>query len=552
MKKTIFLQVIVLALSLSIAQAQLIVQFHSKKGEETSMLKNHKLIKDIDTKLSINKQLSQTLNIWLLNLDNNTTNPKTLLQELKKNPAVKNVAFNEAVQHRALPNDDFFTSQWQYENRGISGTLDADIDAPDAWEITTGGTTATGQEIVVAILDGGVLLQHPDLADNFWRNPNEIPDNGIDDDNNGYTDDAHGWNFNSNNNDISNGEEGHWHGSPVAGIIGARGNNGTGVSGVNWDVKIMNLVANDSVHHIIQAYDYILQMRRRYNETNGAEGAFIVSTNASLGINNGRPEEHPIWCEMYDLLGQAGVLSVAATANAGIDVDIAGDLPTTCTSDFLISVTNTNNKDNKEESAAYGQTHIDLGAPGTGVFTIKNSGGYGTFGGTSAASPHVAGAVALLYAAPVLAFMEDAQENPAQHALLVKDFILNGADLLPDLQSRSVTGGRLNLNKSLLELYRHYDISLERNNNPIALNAVYPNPTRDEVHVQFTLNQITNVIIQVRNLFGQQVQQAIIGDADKGSHQITLALGKLQEGIYFINVHSKDLGKLVSAKVVVQ
>jgi len=180
----------------------------------------------------------------------------------------------------------------------------------------------------------------------------------------------------------------------------------------------MNIVANQTVADVIAAYDYVLTMRKRYNESNGERGAFVVATNASLGINNGKPSDHPLWCAMYNALGEAGVLSVGATANRTVDVDVRGDLPTTCTSNFLISVTNTNRQD-ELDGAAYGKKHIDLSAPGSGAFTLNNYGDYSQFGGTSAAAPHVAGAIALLYSAPALAFMDAVHQNPSATALLV-------------------------------------------------------------------------------------------------------------------------------------
>jgi len=255
------------------------------------------------------QQLSKSLNIWL----------------------IKTAQFNEAVEQRNIPNDTWFADQWQYNNKGeAQGKMDADIDALKAWDFTTGGKTAFDDEIVVAVIDGGIDLNHPDLINNLWTNNQEIPNNQIDDDQNGYVDDYYGWNFNETIADIGNAGYGHWHGTPVTGIIGAEGNNYEGVCGVNWKAKIMNLVANQTVADVIAAYDYVLNMRKHYNETNGQEGAFVVATNASLGINEGKPSDHPLWCAIYDALGEEGILNVAATANQAINVDERGDLiPTT-------------------------------------------------------------------------------------------------------------------------------------------------------------------------------------------------------------------------------
>jgi len=243
------------------------------------------------------QQLSKTLNIWLIEIPSTQTTLKkqTTLKNLQKHPQIKTAQFNEKVKLRNTPNDFWFDEQWQYNNKGENfGKTDADIDALKAWQQTTGGLTSTGDEIVVAVIDGGIDLNHPDLINNLWTNNHEIPNNQIDDDQNGYIDDYNGWNFNDTIEDVGNDGYGHWHGTPVTGIIGAEGNNYDGVCGVNWKVKIMNLVANQTVADVIAAYDYALEMRKRYNETNGQEGAFVVTTNTSLGINEGKPVDHPL------------------------------------------------------------------------------------------------------------------------------------------------------------------------------------------------------------------------------------------------------------------
>ena len=259
------------------------------------------------------------------------------------------------------PNDVEFPNQWQYINTEQSGgSQGADIDVDLAWDVTTGGLTANGDTIVVAVLDDGIDLNHSDFENNLWVNHAEIPNNGIDDDENGYIDDYRGWNSNQDNDNIAGGG----HGTPVAGIVGAKGNNGTGVAGVNWNVKVM-VVKNDfntSEAGVLAAYSYPLAMRQQYNESNGTRGAFVVSTNASWGVDFGRPEDAPIWCSYYDTLGTYGILNCGATINGNVNVDEEGDLPTACSSDFMISVTNMNHFDNKVQGAGYGLETIDLGA----------------------------------------------------------------------------------------------------------------------------------------------------------------------------------------------
>ena len=401
------------------------------------------------TNLQIVNLASRPLNIWLLHFDQNTINELHFLEFLRRQKSVEIAQFNHLITMRqTTPNDALFDNQWQYVNNGSNGgVVDADIDADLAWDIATGGVTAEGDTIVAAVLDNGIGLNHPDFEDNLWVNNAEIPNDNLDNDNNGYVDDYRGWSIVSDNDDISGGS----HGTPVAGIVGAKGNNSIGVTGVNWNVKVMIIKNNFNTNEaaVLEAYSYPLEMRRKYNETDGAEGAFVVSTNASWGTDFGQPEDAPLWCAFYDTLGVAGILSCGATINGNQNVDEVGDLPTACPSDFLISVTNTNRSDNKVTQAGYGVETIDLGAPGADAYNTSNNNTYSGFGGTSGATPHVTGAIALLYSAPCPNLIALAKSNPDLAALQVKDYILNGVDPNSSLEGITVTGGRLNLFNSL-------------------------------------------------------------------------------------------------------
>ncbi len=400
------------------------------------------------TDLKALKQVSKYMNIWLLEFDETTIDETEMMRAVSKHPKVEVVQVNHVVNHRAVPNDALFDQQWQYINDGSNGgVVDADIDADEAWEITTGGTTIQGDDIVAAVLDDGHDLDHPDFEDNLWVNTLETPGNGIDDDNNGYTDDYQGWSIITNSDNIAGGG----HGTPVAGIIGAKGNNGIGVTGVNWDVKVMIIKNNFSTNEasVIEAYSYALTMRQMYNESNGSEGAFVVATNASWGVDFGNPADAPLWCGFYDILGENGILSCGATINGNQNVDVVGDLPTACPSDFMISVTNCNNTDNKVTNAGYGAETIDLGAHGANAFTTAQGSDYGGFGGTSGATPHVTGAIALLYSAPCPSFIALAKADPEAAALLARQYILEGVDPNESLEGITTTGGRLNIKNSL-------------------------------------------------------------------------------------------------------
>lgn len=233
------------------------------------------------------------------------------------------------------PNDPWFkTKQWDMKT----------IKGPEAWEITTGGVSPLGHQIVVGVIDNGFFVNNADLHANLYVNPGEIPDNGIDDDGNGYIDDVRGVN-------IGNGTGIHAeasHGTGVLGIIGAKGNNSYAIAGVNWNVKMLPVSnAVNRVSDLIKGYEYIKEFRRKFNKSGGLSGAFVVATNLSAGISKSWPSDQPIWCNMYDTLGKYGIVNVGATANQNVNVDVEGDLPSTCESEFLIVVTNTDQSDEK-------------------------------------------------------------------------------------------------------------------------------------------------------------------------------------------------------------
>lgn len=354
---------------------------------------------------------------------------------------------NYLVQPRVLPNDTGFGDQWALNNTGQSGGVaDADVDATEAWNLTTGGLTAAGDTIVIAVVDAGIQLNHPDLQANTWINYGEIPGNNTDDDNNGYIDDVNGWNAYNNNGNLPADQ----HGTHVAGIIGARGNNASGVSGINWKVKIMNIAGSSgNTATVISAYSYALQQRRLYNATDGNQGAFVVAVNSSFGVDFGQPSSFPVWCAFYDTMGAAGILNVGATANANTNVDLQGDIPTACPSNYLVTVTNSTRNDVKNTAAGYGAATIDLAAPGTAIYSTITGSNYGNLSGTSMATPLVAGTIGLLYSYPCPTLGILMHQDPAAFALLVKQALLQGVDELAVFSANTVSGGRLNARNAL-------------------------------------------------------------------------------------------------------
>jgi gliding motility-associated-like protein len=423
-----------------IVEGELIVRFDEKADpyiieEQTTPL----------YEVKVDQLLSKPSDIWLVKYNHHEIDYKTVLKELTAIEGVYQAQINTVVELRAAPNDPLYGNQWQHQN----------IESELAWDITTGGTSAHGDDIVVCIIESCDVMGHPDLQDNHWVNTNEIPNNGVDDDGNGYIDDYNGWNVASNDDNIGNAN----HGTSVAGMIGATGDNNLGVVGANWDVKMMVVAgyANPFTQaNIVQAYTYPLEHRLLWNSTNGADGAFVVATNASWGIDFGDPNDYPIWCDFYNDLGQAGILNCGATSNSNYDVDALGDVPTACASDYLIGVTATDVNDVKT-FAAFGQNTINVAAPGDGIYTTQNGGsGYGNTQGTSFASPLTAGVLALMYSIPCTDFMDFVKADPQAAAEEVRDALYNGVDQTTQLQTMTTTGGRINANTSVNLLNDQY------------------------------------------------------------------------------------------------
>ena len=340
-----------------------------------------------------------------------------------------------------VPNDPYLYLQWSMYNYGyFGGKVGADVKAFPAWDKTTGSSS-----VYVADIDTGIDYTHPDLVNNCWVNPDEIPGNGMDDDGNGYVDDVYGINA----CDDPYGDfpyylpgdpyDDHFHGTHTAGTIGASGNNGTGVVGVNWNVKIIALKFLNGFGYgytsdAVECLDYM-----HYLKT--VKGINIVASNNSW--SGGSYDQ-----ALYDAIKQSGVdgsLFCAAAANSGIDNDIYYPYPASYDLDNIIAVAATNEADQLASFSDYGLTTVDLGAPGQDIISTIPT-WYAYYGydiyyflsGTSMATPHVTGAAALLHS-------YDASLTPVQ----IKQRILETGDSLGTLRGRTVSGRRLNLDNML-------------------------------------------------------------------------------------------------------
>ncbi len=338
-----------------------------------------------------------------------------------------------------IPNDPLFGQQYGLNNTGQTigstpGVANADIDAPAAWDLTTGSSS-----VVVGVVDSGIDFTHPDLVSNIWTNPGEVPGNGLDDDGNGFVDDVHGWDFYQNDNNPTD-ENGH--GTHVSGTIGAQGNNGLGVTGVNWDVTVMPLRFlgpgnSGPLSAAVAALNYATMMRK--------SGVNLKLTNNSWG----GPAFQPL-ADAFAAERDAGILAVVAAGNSGQNIDASPTFPASYTFDNIITVAATDNRDLLASFSNYGATGVDLGA-GVNVLstvpTFVSPTGYAYFSGTSMATPHVTGVAALAWSLAPDASYQD-----------VKAAILDSVDSIPSLAGITATGGRLNAYNTLQQ-FADFDVT---------------------------------------------------------------------------------------------
>ncbi|HKX12259.1 MAG TPA: S8 family serine peptidase [bacterium] len=337
----------------------------------------------------------------------------------RKQPGVLVAEANDYVWAQALPDDPSFNLLWGLKNSGQTGGLTGtDIGIEGVWD-----SLHDGNGVVVAVIDTGVDHQHPDLAANMWVNSGEIPANGIDDDGNGFVDDIHGYDFANNDGDPM---DDHQHGTHVAGILGAVGNNGVGVSGVVWTAKIMALkFLNENAGG--SAGDAVLAME--YAMANGA-----VILNNSWGSNSFNAALQNAILEA----DSQGVLFFAAAGNQGRDIDASPFYPASYDLPNIVSVASIDDGDELSSFSNFGALDVDLGAPGGEIFSTKPGNTYGYISGTSMATPYVAGVAALLWS-----------EFPGLSHRQIRNLILQGVEPKAYLAGQTVMGGLLNADNSL-------------------------------------------------------------------------------------------------------
>jgi subtilisin family serine protease len=384
------------------------------------------------------------LGIYSIDVPVSKNGSRAALTSLRSVKGIKYAQQDHPVTQRAVPNDKSFKQQWDMllDNQNFG------IDAISAWNnFGQGGTDAAGNDIVVAVVDGGVDVDHEDLAQNIWVNAGEIPGNKKDDDGNGYVDDINGWNAYNSSGAVASD----YHGTHVAGTVGAVGNNSIHGAGVNWNVKIMAVNGSSGTTSVVlKAYGYVLKQKQLWVSSGGKQGANVVATNSSFGVDYGdcKSGSYPAWNDIYNEMGKVGVLHAIATANIGMDIDKNGDVPTGCDSEYIIAVTNTEKNGNKNSGAGFGLTTIDIGAPGTNIYSTMENNSWGALTGTSMATPHVAGAVAYMHSAGSKAFNDMYLKDPAKGALALKEVMLKTVTPATSMKGKTVSGGILNINQA--------------------------------------------------------------------------------------------------------
>ncbi|WP_375578758.1 S8/S53 family peptidase [Marivirga tractuosa] len=401
-------------------------------------------------------------------------------------------------------------------------------------------------EKVIAVIDGGVKADLSNFHDSFWANENETS-NGKDDDHNGYIDDIWGWNFAEGNNDVSRNDVGDWHGTPVNSII----NSLLKIDSYDSNpVKLLNVVKGASIESIQQSLIYIYQLKKLYNQSNGAKGANIIAINCSWGKEYLFAEDYPEWCAIYDSLGNEGVLVVSSVSNNHENIDFVGDMPSTCESDFLITVTNSFEDGTKVFDAAYGLENVDISATGQNSYTMLNTGIYGYFGGTSAAAPYVSASIGLIYSLPIKEFQLDLTEKPKETALFVKKALIESVYKHKSLEEKTVSGGLLNTFNAVKLICDYYnkphlynDIFKSSN-----LLSLYPNPASDKIRLTLESNISKLMKVQILNFNGQFVIEMNV-NVKKGVQNIELEINSLNTGIYFLTLENTEKRKMLKLVV---
>jgi len=434
---------------------------------------------------------------------------------------------NHRLQRRASSNDTYANLQTYLKT----------INIEKVWDKYTGGLSRSGKEIIVAIVDDGIDTLHEDLKQNIYINTGEVKWNGIDDDGNGYIDDYYGWNGADSTAEVNSLYEG-THGTSIAGIIGARGNNDTGITGINWNTKLLNLssfgfknIGGD--YSVANCFEYILTNKKLYNQSNGSRGINTAIVSLSIGIEGEFPVDNPIWCAYLDSFALYGIMVSNAAPNSPKNIDIIGDIPSTCLSRNLITVNNGNDK--IANNSAYGTTHVDIAADGLNVLTTaapsktSSLGPYNYVNGASYSSPQVAGVMALILEAACNTFHQHLIDSTEQAIELFREWILTGDTLLA-LKNYNAIGGRLNAYKVLLAMDK-WCLRQDNTYNTKRVSSrnlqLFPNPASSGSLINISIPHVYEAQLSIISHAGKVVFQGFL-------NQSQWKLPTLKSGVYLV------------------
>ncbi len=420
-----------------------------------------------------------------------------------------------------LPNDPNFNQLWSMRNTfQIGGRGGADIGATKAWDLKT-----SASDIVVAVIDSGVDINHEDLQGNLWVNENEIPGNDTDDDDNGFIDDIYGWHFNNgdDNNDLT---DEHIHGTHVAGTLGAVGNNNKGVAGVCWNVKLMILRCGDET-----GYPVLWDLINAIAYANKMGAKILNSTECFIGMDI---YEHTFLQDEIEAADANGLLYVAPAGNGGSSNPIS---PADFDCNNIISVMATDANDQRPAWSSYSADDVDLAAPGCKIFSTvpgnqyESYGSAGDWSGTCMTTPHVSGACALIWSA-----------NPSLTHYQVKQIIMDTVDQIDVLDGLCVTGGRLNVYKALLKATEWQQIlsvadDVDSGDSVLPDDFVtytisYTNPDSNDPNYIGTITDV-NIIDYLPDeisKYPDHITASDGGDYDANTHTVTWQIGTFEPG----------------------
>lgn len=342
--------------------------------------------------------------------ENSTFSELELQRFVSTVPGVDATSLNYLVKFLAEPNDAFYATQWAME----------DINVEPVWDITTGGTMANGRRIGVAISDDAIMVGHPDLAGNIWPgSPGMLG--------------------------------GEAHGTEVASVVGAVGNNGIGIAGVNWDVEILSATDASDLSDNIVIFEMALDLRQEFNSTQGTSGLMVVSVTASWILGTGTPELcNGFSVDLFADMADAGIIVVTCGDNAQVDLDNIPSYPSSCALQEHLVVTSYGPLG--QTPFAFGDNSVHLLAPGIDIPAATVGGGYTVVEGNSYAIPHLAGAVALLYSIPCGGFAQLVMDDPQAAATMVRSAILDNTTPVAGADALTITGGKLNVHAAYLAL----------------------------------------------------------------------------------------------------